>query len=342
MERIIKQNVGIDMSKDSFDATIVQFSLKLEINVVAHKKFTNTTKGFQSLLNWSNGKKQKGLPLSFTMEATGVYYEQLAYYLSKHGQPVHVVLPNMAKKYTESLGINSKTDKLDAKSLGQLGAERKLRIWEVNPDVYQNLKQLTRERENLINERTRIKNQLHSMQHSANSIKSPMKRSQERISFLDYQVKEIEGELRQALSEDKELSNKAAKLQTIPGVALITSAVIIAETNGFASIENIKQLTSYAGLDIVEKQSGKWRGKSKISKKGNSHIRKALYFPSFTLIKNDENMNKLYSRLIEKKKLPMIAAVAVQRKLLGLMYVLWKNDIEYDPGYKQRKLSKAG
>ncbi|MFC2137650.1 IS110 family transposase [Bacteroidota bacterium] len=336
MEKLFKQNVGIDVSKDTFDAVFVKLTNKQEIKVIAHKKFANSLKGFEHLLNWSNKKKEDDMPISYTMEATGIYYESLAYHLHGQGQSVYVVLPNKAKKYAESLENKSKTDKLDAKSLGQLGAERKLRKWEVMSKSFQKLKQLTREREGIIQERTNIKNQLHAMNNSANKSTTSIKRAQVRIMFLDTQVKEIEKELRHVLAEDRELSEKISKLQTIPGVALITSAIIIAETNGFASIENIKQLTSYSGLDIIEKQSGKWRGKSKISKKGNSHIRKALYFPAFTLIKNDKNMNKLYLRLKEKKKLSMIAAVAVQRKLLGLMYVLWKNNTSYDPEYKQK------
>ena len=341
MEMTLKQNVGIDISMDTLDAALIKITIDQEITVVAHKKFTNTQKGFEQLLDWSNKKKQSDSPISFTMEATGVYYEGLAYHLHEQKQTVHVVLPNKAKKFVESLDNKSKTDKLDAISLGQMGAERKLRKWEVMGKSFQNLKRLTRERECVIQERSIIKNQLHAMNHSVHKNSTTIQRSQSRIDFLDDQIKEMEKEIRQVLADDKDLFRKAAKLQTIPGVALITSATIIAETNGFASIENIKQLTSYSGLDIMERQSGKWKGKSKISKKGNSHIRKALYFPAFTIIKKDKNMNNLYLRLKEKKKLSMIAAVAVQRKLLGLMFVVWKNDTEYDPDYYQRNHFEA-
>lgn len=337
MEKLINQNVGVDISKDTFDATLVQLTLKQEIKIIAHKKFPNSQHGFEQLLKWTNNKKQDGASLSFTMEATGIYYERLAYYLVEQKSVVYVILPNKARKYAESLDNKSKTDKLDAKCLGQLGAERKLREWKVQGESYRKLKQLTREREALIQERSIIKNQLHSMKLSAHSNSSSIKRNKVRILFLDKQIKEVETEIRFVISEDKWLAKKINKVQTIPGVALITSATIIAETNGFASIESIKQLTSYCGLDIVEKQSGQWKGKSKISKKGNSHIRKALYFPAFTLIKKDDRMNCLYSRLKEKKQKPMIAAVAIQRKLLGLIYVLWKNNTIYDPIYHLRE-----
>ncbi|MEI9945951.1 MAG: IS110 family transposase [Chitinophagaceae bacterium] len=59
---------------------------------------------------------------------------------------------------------------------------------------------------------------------------------------------------------------------SIPGVGLLTAVTVLAETNGFDLIRNKKQLTSYAGLDVREKQSGtSVKGKPKISKKGNRY-----------------------------------------------------------------------
>lgn len=70
----------------------------------------------------------------------------------------------------------------------------------------------------------------------------------------------------------------------IKGVAQTTLAVLLGETNGFALMENTSQLVSYAGYDVVEDQSGKRAGKTKISKKGNSRIRRALYFSAITAV----------------------------------------------------------
>ncbi|MDR1610018.1 MAG: transposase, partial [Candidatus Symbiothrix sp.] len=99
-----------------------------------------------------------------------------------------------------------------------------------------------------------------------------------------------------------------------------------AETNGFVDITNVKQLASFSGLDVKIVESGTWKGKSKISKKGNSHIRKALFMPAFSKIKKDHATNEYCNRLKQAKGKGMIAAVAVQRKLPGLMFSLWKNE----------------
>lgn len=333
--KVKRQNVGIDVSKNSLDSCLVFFNEDFEIKIRASKKFQNDTSGFSELLSWANRKKDDNVEISFTMEPTGVYYEGLAYYLFEKKQSVHVVLPNRAKKYADSLQEKAKTDKLDAKSLGRLGAERKLDKWHVGSPVYRKLKALTRERNALIKERTVFQNQLHALNHSADPFKKSVTRLKQMIRFVNKQIEAIEKDCENIVNKDDFVKAKVDKVMTIPGVGFITAIVIIAETHGFALITSIKQLVSYAGLDIRIRESGKWKGKSKITKKGNVQIRKALYFPSYTSIKYSETNSKFYERLFEKKGLSMVAATAVQRKLLGLIYTLWKNDTTYVENYQQ-------
>ena len=118
-------------------------------------------------------------------------------------------------------------------------------------------------------------------------------------------------------------------------------AVVVAETDGFALIENQRQLTSYAGYDIVENQSGKRKGRARISKKGNSHIRRVLHMPAFNAVKYEETFKELYDRVYNRSGIKMKAYVAVQRKLLCMMYTLWKKDQMFKPNYKKMELSEV-
>lgn len=329
MKQILtKQNVGIDIAKDDFKVALNALNESFEIITLGSKTFTNSNAGFKALLQWVESKGIKSLNTTFTMEATGVYYESLAYYLIEREYKVFVVLPNQSKKYAQSLGAKSKTDKIDASILARMGIERKLRSWQPNPN-YIMLKQLTRERDVIIQERSNAKNQLHAYEHQGIVSSTSIARSESRIKMLNEQVNEIEKEIAKLVKQDKELADRLDNIQSIPGVGLITAVTIAAETNGFATINNIKQLISYAGLDVQIAESGLWKGKSRISKKGNSHIRKALYFPSLTKIKHDGPTKLHYERLKNKKAKPMIAAVAIQRKLLGLIYTLWKKNEKF-------------
>jgi len=335
----LRQNVGNDVAKDSFVAT---FTVLLKGQIVKHrgtKKFQNNRKGFDEFYIWCKKKQEGNIATNYTMEATGVYYENLEYYIFEKGGTVHVLLPNKAKKFGESLNIKSKTDKIDSKILGQMGVERVLEKWKPSSKIYRHLRTLTRERQQIIHERTVVKNQLHALEYSASPIKTTIRRLKNRIKYLNTQIISVEKELKNLLAKDEYLSKKVNKITTVPGLALITVVTVIAETQGFINVSSIKQLSSYAGYDVSIRESGYWKGKARISKKGNSHIRHALFMPSLSSIQHTNTYEKFYQRLNDRKENGLIAGTAVQRKLLGLIYTLWKNDTEYIDDYMMKKAS---
>lgn len=79
--RVQKQSVGIDISKDSFTACFCLLHQDGRLQFSDVKKFNNDKTGFNQLLRWTRKVKVLVLPISFLMEATGVYYENLAYHL---------------------------------------------------------------------------------------------------------------------------------------------------------------------------------------------------------------------------------------------------------------------
>lgn len=112
----------------------------------------------------------------------------------------------------------------------------------------------------------------------------------------------------------------------------------MAETNGFELIRNKKQLISYSGLDVREKQSGtSIKGKPRISKKGNKFLRKAIFFPALSAVKYEQNYKEIYARLLSKNGIKMKGLVAVQRKLLELIYIIFKNKTVYQSDYIKEK-----
>ena len=125
---------------------------------------------------------------------------------------------------------------------------------------------------------------------------------------------------------------------TIPGVSVLTAATVIGETHGFELIRSKKQLTSYAGLDVKEKLSGtSVKGKPRISKKGNRYLRSCLHLPALSTIKWDDNFRGQYARIVAKHGIKMKGCVAVQRKLLELIYIIYKTKTVYDKDYESKK-----
>lgn len=333
--KVLKQSVGFDISKDDFGASILALTEEQEIKNLGNKKFSNTPSGFQSLMKWVSITVDDKIPIHYIMEYTGVYYEALAYFLYRESKTVHVVLAHQAKKFAESLNIKMKTDKGDAKFLAQMGVERQLRVWEPSLPIYKKLKALTREKEDVQKELTIVKNQLHALEHSEEAFHRTKTRVKNRIKYLSSQIKSIDLDIKNAINSDAKLNEVVKNLTTIPGIGISTVACILAETNGFQYILNQKQLTSYAGLDVQIQESGKWVGRSKISKKGNSQIRRALYMPSLSVIQHTQTYSIFYKRLKEKKEKSKIALTAVQRKMLCLIYALWKKGEIYQENYEE-------
>ena len=91
--------------------------------------------------------------------------------------------------------------------------------------------------------------------------------------------------------------------------------------------ESIRQVVSYAGLDVVMKESGKFKGKTKISKKGNARIRQCLFMPAMSAIQHNDKIKDLYWRIRERNPdIKRKGIVAGMRKLLILIFVLWKKN----------------
>ncbi len=105
--------------------------------------------------------------------------------------------------------------------------------------------------------------------------------------------------------------------------------------------KNKGQLVSFAGYDVVKKESGKKEDKNgRISKKGNRFIRRALYFPAVSAIRYDSNFKNVADRITDTTKIKMKGNVAVQRRLLVLIYKLFVNDTAYDVNYKENKVKE--
>jgi len=238
------------------------------------------------------------------MEPTGVYHERLSYFLNDMEQLVHIVLGNKAKKYAESLDVNSKTDKLDSKALSRMGVERVLELWNPGSPIYRKLKVLTRERSATLKLRVMIKNQLEAMLHSAFPNKKSVNRLNRLIKELNSQLVKIEKDIDKLVKNDIELKSRILKITTIPGVGFLTAVIVIAETDGFALIKSIKQIVSYAGLDIKIRESGKWTGKSKITKSGNVHIRKALYWPAYSSVSHTQTYKVFMNVYLIERRFP--------------------------------------
>jgi transposase len=187
--------------------------------------------------------------------------------------------------------------------------------------------------------KTQSTNQQHALEHSAFDNAFISKQLTKLVAVYDTQIKAMEDAIRTLIDEDAVLRPRVAELVKIKRLALLSVAVLVAETNGFEGFNNQRHLVSYAGYDVVENQSGNHSGKTRISKKGNSRLRRILHMPAFNAVRFNEPTaaaaacKALYERVYERSGIKMKAYVAVQKRLLLMAYALWRHGAEYDPLY---------
>lgn len=336
-KQVVKQVVGIDISMDSFYACYIVKYQDGSMAIKGSKSFKNTLSGIKAFLVWSKKRdKSSDCPPIYVMEATGVYYEELAYYLYEKQEKVSVQLAQKLKYYAKSNNLKTKTDKVDAKMIATFGIEKSLigtSLWTPPSKEFKVIRDLSREHSRLKKDVSAAKSQLHALKHAHKTYQKVIKMKQEMIFFYEEQLEAIEMEIKRLIKSDEELDLKIKNIETIKGVGFITVIKILSEVNGFLLFNNIGQLVSYAGLDVVEKASGKYKGKTKISKKGNARIRAVLYMPAMTATRHNTTLKAFYNRVNQGRTIKMQGLVAVMRKLLILIYTLWKKETTYIENY---------
>lgn len=340
---ILRLGCGIDVSKDKFHAS---FGCQLsdgQFKVISSKSFANTKAGITAFKAWlgkhtQKHQKNEETPFQILLEATGVYHENLCSSLYSAELPVCLELSVRVKTYLKSLGQYSKNDKLDATNICRMSCERKFNRWKpFSPKILQ-IRTALRHRKSLISSKLRFKNRLHAMEHSANSDQQILASTKRMIKSSEKEIDTVSKHIKELYMSDKKLYETLKPIiQSVKGLGLIAALTVVAETNGFDQMKNAKQLASYAGYDIIENQSGKFTGATRISKRGNARIRKELYMCALSMSKKNSALYDFYARI--KARHPGIykkANVAVQRKLLLLIYTLFKNETKFDPEYSKR------
>ncbi|MEM6724002.1 MAG: transposase [Bacteroidota bacterium] len=156
-------------------------------------------------------------------------------------------------------------------------------------------------------------------------------------------IAEVSAEMKQLVGQEKALKSTTERLSSIHGIGWITALTIIAELDGFRLFTSRSQVVCYAGYDVVQKQSGSsLNGQGSISKRGNAHVRRALYMPSLTAISKPGIFKDVYDRIVDRTGKKQMALVAVQRKLLTTMYALQKNGTSYQENYSRTPKRRVG
>jgi transposase len=318
--------LGLDLAKLKFNACLARAAGKL-----CHKVFPNNPQGFAQLSDWL--KKQGVKQVHACMEATGTYGDSLATYLHEQGHTVSVVNPAAIKAYAQSHLSRTKTDRVDAALIAGFCAERRPPAWHPPAPQLRELQALVRRLDSLVEMRTMEENRL----LSGITVEAVRESVEELIAHLSEQIKRTEALIRAHIDSHPTLKRQRELLDSIPGIGEATAAVLLAEIPDIKEYRSARQVAAFAGLVPRERQSGSSvRGRVRLSKIGNSRMRKALYFPAITAIRCSPFFQTWVVGLRQRGKSKMSVIGAVMRKMLHLAYGVLKTGKPFDPDWTQK------
>jgi transposase len=205
--------VGLDIAKDTFTACLLQRTPAGGLLLVQQPKapFANSARGVAALLGWLARYRPADASVAFILEATGSYYEELAYALHAQGYRLHVCQPLQVKQFARSTSTKSKNDALDARLLATFGLTRALPAWQPFSPQQRHLRALLREQADLLTQRTQLRNRRHAWQHSYLPDPATLARLDAQEALLVAQHQAITAELAQLIAADAALAQPACK-----------------------------------------------------------------------------------------------------------------------------------
>lgn len=310
-------HLGIDVAKAKLDCALLMGEGTLQ-----HKVVLNTIAGLKELMQWLS--KRNVEQLHVCMEATGIYWELAAEYLVEQGLVVSVMNPVLIKHYAKSRLARTKTDKVDAGMIAYFCKERKPTAWIAPSKSIKALRAMVLRLQSLQDMCQKEKNRVH-VAHSA--VKLGI---QAHIEHIDKEILELHKLIKQHIKDDPELQHKKALLESIPGIAQKTSAILLAFYADIARFDNARKAAAFAGLDPRQHQSGSSvLKKARMSKVGHAFIRKSLFMPALTALNKTKWGNLFKERLAATGKPGKVIVGAMMRKLIHVMYGVLKSGMQF-------------
>ncbi|MDY0351080.1 MAG: IS110 family transposase [Desulfobulbaceae bacterium] len=320
--------IGIDVSKAKLHCSLLT---NPGLRRSRNKAAANNPAGFSALLDWACRHGQcEAVELHFIMEATGVYHEALAEFLVEAGCRVSVANPFQVKRFAESHGFKTKNDRHDGLILALFGHERQLAAWTPPPPEVRHLKALLNRLAALETDIRRELNRLEKAQvgRAPAQVMDSLTKS---LAFLNKEKDRLLKEINTHFGNHPKLREERDLLLSIPGVGdkLATQLLALFASKNFSKAPEV---AAFLGLVPVEKQSGtSVLARPRLSKAGNSKLRKALYMPAIVATKCNPDVQALYERLIRAGKTKMAAVGAAMRKLVHIAFGVYKNHTPYQP-----------
>lgn len=300
--------VGVDVSKDT---------LACCVNGVRHELANSKA----AIAAWLRQLPARSV---VAMESTGRYHQTLAALAYAAGMRVYVLNSMDVFFYAKALGTRGKTDPRDAAVIARYVAEhvRQLHAWTPATPAQQQLQDLVRHRAGITTHRAALR----QMASHVPSLRPQFEHLQDSFELL---LASIDSQLQELIAADQDMKQADAALQTITGIKLQGSALLISLLSRIR-FANVDALVAYSGMDPRANDSGHKRGTRRLSKKGPPELRRQLYLAAFSATRS-ATFKPLYQALLVKGFKSTEAFVILARKILRIAWAVWNSRKPFDP-----------
>ena len=266
-------------------------------------------------------------------EHTGVYGDLLVHLANSYGFKIALIDGYVLSK--SFAGEKAKTDPIDARKIWNYGMRfyDQLRFVSTTDTALREIKELLGLRNQLIKQRKMVKTNLKEKQKQVCSSIKVGQTQQKIMGFLTEQIKELEQQIRQVISQDQALEHNYKLATSIPGLGPLISVELIAHTENFTKINDPKKAAAFAGVCPYPHQSGKFAKKPKVAKRSNKRLKSLLYLAALSICQHNREFKLYKERKTMEGKHFFLVMNNVANKILRILFAVIKSGQPYDPIY---------
>ena len=325
LERFCRcSGIGIDVSKATLEI------VGIEKEQVWRAEIDNAETAIESL---AKTLKDGGYRHKIVCESTGHYHLLLGLVFARYGLDLRIINPLQSSKHQKSRIRKTKTDQIDGYVLATMCETERDLPKAANLQSKQVLMRLKQGQLHALDKQLQrmgrsISTYTETYQKLGLEPGSSAQALQQVVKNLKATRRKLQQELESMMVQETVGCDDIAKLQCLPGYSLMVAGLV--STIFSRQVKSDRSWVAYVGLDISVRESGKWRGKGRLTKRGNSFLRKRLIGAAWGAMMNYDEVRKYYLKLKAAGRNHIEALCIIARKLLRIAYVVLVQGKEYD------------
>lgn len=330
-----KISIGIDFSKESFDATVM-FRDEDRFFEAGYCKFDNDLKGYRAFLKWVS-LTVKPLPDSriksewlFCGEHTGTCSIGLCDFLAK--KKLFMWLESALVIHRKSGIVREKNDKVDSKRIAEYALRNfddKVKPYELDSKDMKKLRSLYAAHNMLTKDKVAITNRIKSGTLDESPV--AMRSMERQLKCIEKEIEHVDMDLKGLVSKSEEFKHNYETLNSFKGIGFITITCLIIKTRNFKDMTDARELGCYAGVVPLKQQSGTSIDKSpKTSRYRDRDTNGKLSNCAASAIVFNVVIKAYYERLLERGVPHYKAKNNCKFKIINILLAMIRNDKPFD------------